>query len=125
MSSRRILIVDDSSTIRALERMFLAQVADELFEAKNGEEAVEMALRHRPDLILLDYMMPIANGLAALRCLRLHETTRDTPVIMVTTRAEMEFVEESFASGCTDYVTKPIDQRELLAKVEGLLGAAQ
>jgi DNA-binding response OmpR family regulator len=122
MNSKKILLVDDANTILMIERMILARSAYQLITACDGEEAVAKALAERPDLILLDVVMPKMNGFQVLRELRRNETTRDIPIIMVTTRGEEQNMETGFTNGCTDYVVKPIDAHELVAKVRNYLG---
>ena len=120
--TKKILLVDDSNTVLLMERMILSQSRYELCTARNGREGVERAHSERPDLILMDVVMPEMNGLDALAAIRAHEATRDIPVIMVTTRGEADSMETGFARGCNDYVTKPVNSNELLAKVRNLLG---
>ncbi len=122
---KKILMVDDSRTTLFLERTILRNAQYELIEASDGAQAVDKALSEGPDLILLDMMMPTMNGLDALRRLRELEATRLIPVIMVTTRSEADRVDAAFDLGCTDYVTKPIDQSTLLAKVRDILAARE
>jgi len=122
MTKKKILLVDDSATILMMEKMVLAKFPVDLVTASDGEDAVTKAVAERPDLILMDVVMPKMNGFEACRRLREIESTRLTPIIMVTTRGEMENVEAGFGSGCTDYVTKPINAAELLAKVRNYLG---
>ena len=117
---RKILLVDDSETILTLERMIL-RGSYELLTAKDGREGVAQALATLPDLILLDVMMPNMNGFDALRELRRYGETRAIPVLMVTTKGEEESMETAFASGCNDYIMKPIDSLELLTKVRSFL----
>ena len=119
---KKILLVDDSRTILMMERMVLAREPYTLLTAGDGLEAVEKAAAEHPDAILMDVVMPRMDGFDAVRELRRREDTRSIPVIMVTTRGEAENVEAAFASGCSDYVTKPIDAAELLAKLRSLLG---
>ena len=123
MQRKKILIVDDSATILMMERMILSKGPYDLVVAKDGQEAVERAPVERPDLILLDVMMPRLSGLDACRQLRRHELTSRTPIIMVTTRGELENIETAFENGCNDYVTKPINGVELLTKIRNFLGA--
>ena len=94
----------------------------EVFHAMDGQQGVNMALSERPDLILMDVVMPRMDGFEACRRIREQEDTKAIPVIMVTTRGELQSVENGYASGCTDYVTKPINGLELLAKVKSCLG---
>ena len=122
MSRKKILLVDDSNTILMMERMILTKGPYELVTASNGEEAIAKAATERPDLILMDVIMPKMDGFEACRRIRQNEGTRNTPIIMVTTRGEAQNVETGFDSGCNDYVTKPINGPELLSKLRNLLG---
>jgi CheY-like chemotaxis protein len=117
---QKILLVDDSETVLLVERSLLSR-SYVVVTARNGEEGVAKALAERPDLILMDVMMPRMNGFDAVRRLRADPGTRSIPVIMVTTRSELENVESGYQSGCTEYVTKPFDGPGLLAKVKGCL----
>jgi DNA-binding response OmpR family regulator len=81
-----------------------------------------MARAERPDLILMDLVMPKLDGFEACKRLRADQATKDIPVIMVTTRGEAENMELAFGCGVNDYVTKPINGLELLAKVKSHLG---
>jgi PleD family two-component response regulator len=118
---KKILIVDDSKTILTLERMLLSSVYD-VVEAMNGEDALAKAANERPDLILLDIVMPKLDGFETCKCLRDSPATKSTPIIMVTTRGEASNIEAGYRSGCTDYVTKPINGSELLAKIRDCVG---
>ena len=122
MAKKKILLVDDSRTALLMEQMILRQTAHQTILASDGAEAVDKALAEKPDLILMDVMMPRLGGFEAVRELRRREDTRSIPVIMVTTRGEAENVEKGFESGCNDYLTKPIDGAALLAKVREYLG---
>ena len=119
---KKILLVDDSSTVLMMEQMILAQGRYVLRTARDGAEAVERAKSELPDLILLDVVMPKMNGLDALAAIRADEAIKHIPVIMVTTRSEAQSMETGYARGCNDYVTKPVNSSELLAKVRNLLG---
>jgi CheY-like chemotaxis protein len=120
--NKKILLVDDSRTSLFMEQMVLKKGPYDVITASNGLEGVSKAESERPDLILMDVIMPKMTGFEAVRELRARESTRDIPVIMVTTRGEGDNVEIGFASGCTDYLTKPIDAIALLAKVRDHLG---
>jgi CheY-like chemotaxis protein len=119
---KKVLLVDDSSTVLMMEKMVLKKSTYEIITASNGEEGVTRALEHRPDVILMDVIMPRMNGFEACRRLRQEEATKNTPIIMVTTRGEAVNVETGFESGCTDYITKPVDALELLSKLRDQLG---
>ena len=86
--SPKILSVDDSKAVRMLLARLFRPFACELFEAANGEEGLAAALRERPDLIILDYNMPVMDGVSMLRQLREHADLRRTPVIMLTAEFE-------------------------------------
>ena len=120
--NKKILLVDDSHTVLLMERMILSKYPFELITATSGEEAVKKATSERPDLILMDVVMPNMNGFEAVAAIRQREATRATPVIMVTTRGEADNVERGFEAGCSEYVTKPINSLELLTKVRSCLG---
>ena len=98
-----------------LARLF-RPFACEVFEAANGEEGLAVAARERPDLILLDYNMPVMDGVSMLRRLREHADLRRTPVIMLTGESSAENVATVARLGVRDYITKPFDERLLLAK---------
>jgi len=125
MSRKKILLVDDSSTILMMEKFILRNDPYVIVTASNGEEAVRKADSERPDLILLDVIMPRMGGFEACRLIRNNETLKDVPIIMVTTRGEAANVESGWMSGCTDYVTKPINAVELVAKVRSLLSVSE
>lgn len=117
----RILIVDDSGTSIMMAKMLLSKEAFEIQVARDGLEALEKAATQRPDLILLDVVMPNMDGFTACRELRAREQTRDTPILLVTTRGEPLQVEEGYRAGCTDYICKPFNPVEMLAKIKSYL----
>jgi DNA-binding response OmpR family regulator len=121
MARKKILTVDDSNMILMMEKMILKQGPYDLVTASDGAAAVETALAERPDLILLDIVMPKMDGIEACKQIRSHEATKETPIIMVTTRGESETENLAYEAGCTDYVTKPIDGPDLLSKMRKLL----
>lgn len=117
MERKKILLVDDSDTVLMMEKMVLKASHYDLLVAKEGQEAMDMALSELPDLILLDVVMPIMDGFEVCRKLRAQETTRSIPIIMVTTRGEDRHIACAFEAGCNDYITKPISGLELVSKV--------
>ena len=122
MDTKKILLVDDSNLILMMERMILNKGPYVMVTASNGEEAVAKAAAEKPDLILMDVVMPKMDGFEAVRCIRASAVTSAIPIIMVTTRGEEGNVETGYSVGCTDYVTKPIDGTELLSKLRSCLG---
>ncbi len=124
MSRKKILMVDDAATILMMEKMFLSKESYDLITAKDGQEAVEKAASERPDLILMDIVMPKMDGFEAVQKIRENEATKSIPIIMVTTRGEEKNMEKGYKNGCNDYVTKPINGPELLTKIRNLLEEA-
>ncbi len=122
MERKKILLVDDSSTVLLMEKMILSKSPYHLVTATDGQDGFDKAVAEKPDLILLDVIMPRMDGFEVCRRLREREETRRVPVIMVTTRGELTSVETGYKSGCTDYITKPINSLELLSKVKNYLG---
>jgi len=121
--AKKILVVDDSRTALLMEREILEKrAAYQCVTAADGQEAVEKAQQERPDLVLMDVVMPRMNGFEACKIMRQHPTTREIPIVLVTTRGEETYMEAGFQSGCNDYVTKPVDGAELLALVQSYLG---
>jgi len=121
MAQRKILLVDDSETILMMEQMILQGESYQVVIARDGKEGIKKAVEMKPDLILMDVVMPEMNGFEAVKWLRQREETKSVPIVMVTTEAEMESMEAGYVSGCSDYVVKPIDGLELLTKVKNLL----
>jgi len=115
---KKILVVDDSKTALFMVLTILKKEPYDLVTANDGERAVEVAAAERPDLILMDVIMPRKTGFEACRELKQREDTKAIPVILVTTRGEEPNVQAGFESGCNDYVTKPVNAAELLAKVK-------
>jgi CheY-like chemotaxis protein len=122
MARKKVMLVDDSSTALMMEKVILSKKNFDLVFARDGEEAVLKSASERPDLILMDVVMPKMNGFDACKRIRAAPATKDIPIIMVTTRGEPENVEIGFASGCNDYITKPINSLELIAKLDNFLG---
>lgn len=113
-----IMVVEDFEDNRFMMRRLLEMSGYHVLEAVNGEEAVEIAKRERPSLILMDLSLPLLDGLAATRRIRLEEELRDVPIVAVSAHDTADFHADALAAGCNDYVTKPIDFDQL----EALLG---
>jgi CheY-like chemotaxis protein len=122
-SKHRLLVVDDSLT----HRLWLQALLREAYEvelANDGRSAIDRVAAQRPALVLLDVGMPGMDGLAVCRTLRALPDASRLPIIFVTSQRDEVDLEAGFRSGCTDYITKPVDKAELLAKVESWLHAA-
>ena len=113
-----IMVVEDFEDNRFMMRRLLEMSGYQVLEAINGEEAVEIAKRERPHLILMDLSLPLLDGLAATRRIRQEAELRDVPIVAVSAHDTADFHADALAAGCNDYVTKPIDFDQL----EALLG---
>ncbi len=120
--SKKILLVDDSSTSRMASRMLFADQPYELSSACDGKEAVEKAIAEQPDLILMDIEMPRMSGLEACRILKQNEATKRIPVVLLTMRSEDRFIQQGYACGCSDFLVKPVNGEELRAVLKAHLG---
>ena len=118
---KTVLIVEDSEDARYFMRLELEQLGYRIVEADNGEKAVEVAERERPDIILMDLSLPIMDGIAATEKIRTRDGFETVPVIAVTAHQETDFRVDAKAAGFNAYVTKPIDMPWLSELIEGLL----
>jgi DNA-binding response OmpR family regulator len=116
-----VLVADDEEDIRALVAFRLERAGYDVITAADGEEALTLATNRLPDLIVLDMMMPKANGLEVTRSLRGHDTTKEIPVILLTARAQEADVASGFEAGVDDYVKKPFSPKDLQLRVQALL----
>jgi CheY-like chemotaxis protein len=116
-----VLLCDDEDVLRQLVRATLSNGQYSIVEAADGDESLELARTHRPDLIVLDMMMPGRSGLEVLRELRSDAELARTPVIMLTARAREADREEAVAAGADRYLAKPFSPLELISVVEDLL----
>jgi two-component system, cell cycle response regulator DivK len=114
----RILLVEDSEDNRFMMKRLLEMSGYEVMEAVNGEQAIAQARNLSPDLILMDLSLPRIDGLAATRHIRGIPALKKVPIVVVSAHDTADFHAEALASGCNEYVTKPIDfgQLELLLK---------
>lgn len=123
--SGRILVVDDLAINRIILKAKLGNACYETLLAASGQEALERARREKPDLILLDQMMPGMDGVETCRRLRADPATMHVPVIMITASVEQSCRIEALESGVDDFLCKPLDEMILLARIRSLLRAAQ
>jgi two-component system, OmpR family, response regulator MtrA len=117
----RILVADDDVDIRELVEFKLSTLGHEIVAVGDGAAAVDECQARRPDLAVLEVMMPGMSGLDAVRVIRNDPALADLPVILLTARAQESDVETGFDSGADDYITKPFSPRELASRVEALL----
>lgn len=120
----RIVIADDDADIRELVVFKLRHAGHEVLPVADGAAAVEACLADRPDLLILDVMMPGMSGLEAARAIRDNPEMAGVPIIMLTARAQESDVEQGFDAGADDYVVKPFSPRELATRVAAVLEKA-
>ncbi|HYE64668.1 MAG TPA: response regulator [Pyrinomonadaceae bacterium] len=120
-SSQTVMVVEDFEDNRFMMRRLLEMSGYQVLEATNGIEAVEVAKRERPGLILMDLSLPLLDGLAATRRIRQEPELRDVPIVAVSAHDTADFHADALAAGCNDYVTKPIDFDQLDALLRRLL----
>jgi len=116
-----ILVADDEDDVRDLVVYRLSRSGYDVVEARDGEEALQLAARTTPDLAVLDVMMPKVDGYEVTRRLRADAATSRIPVILLTSRSQESDVSEGFDVGADDYLKKPFNPDELTARVRALL----
>ena len=119
--AHRVLIVDDEPHMLRLTELSLKKGGFEILIGRNGREALEIAVRERPDLIVMDVVMPELDGLTALRQLKENPDTTAIPVIMLTMRGQALARQEAEKSGAAIYITKPYSPSQLLAEAKRIL----
>ncbi|WP_409028983.1 response regulator [Gracilimonas sediminicola] len=113
-----ILIVDDTPANLRLLSHVLTKEGYEYIEASNGHEAIELAKKHEPDLILLDIMMPDISGFEVVKRIKSNQLLEDTPVIFLSSLSDTEDKVQGFKYGGVDYITKPFQKEETLARIK-------
>ncbi|WP_299453626.1 adenylate/guanylate cyclase domain-containing protein [uncultured Microscilla sp.] len=118
-----ILIVDDEVTNLKILREYLTTADQEfrILQATNGKQAFDIAQKADPDLVIMDWMMPVMSGIDALKNIKATESTQNIPVIMATAKTSAQDLKEALEAGAMDYVRKPIDKTELLARVRSAI----
>lgn len=124
LSKPLVLVVEDEAALATMLRYNLEKQGFRVEEAVDGEEALTRIEEVKPDLVLLDWMLPVMSGIEVCRQIRRRSTTRDLPVIMVTARTEDQDVVRGLNTGADDYVTKPFSMDGLLARMRALLRRA-
>lgn len=119
-----ILVVDDAEDIRSMLRFVLDSRGFRVVEAANGQQAVELARRECPSLILMDLSMPVLDGFGAVRCLREIEELCDIPVVAISAHNTSDHRAKAFAVGFNDYLTKPLDFGHMVNLINQLIQTA-
>lgn len=121
MSDTKILIVDDEEAIREMISVALELAGFTWIEAENAQAAHSMIVDERPDLVLLDWMLPGISGIELARRLKRDESTQELPIIMLTAKTEEDNKIQGLDAGADDYITKPFSTRELISRVNAVL----
>ena len=119
-----VLVVEDEAALATMLRYNLEKQGFRVDDAVDGQEALTRIAEARPDLVLLDWMLPVMSGIEVCRQLRRRSETRDLPVIMVTARTEDQDAVRGLNTGADDYITKPFSMEALLARMRALLRRA-
>jgi two-component system, cell cycle response regulator DivK len=120
----KLLLVEDADDNRDMLSRRLQRKGHRVIHAVDGQEAVEIAVRERPDLILMDVSLPVMDGLEATRRIRAHAETQTIPIIAVTAHALSDDRDKALRAGCDDYHAKPVELSRLVAQMEALLARA-
>ena len=123
LPQQTILLVEDFDDTRLMMKLWLMKKGYRVIEAENGEQAIEIAQREHPDLIIMDMMMPGVGGLDATRQIREYQSLRETPIVAVSAYGANEYRAKALDAGCTEYVSTPFDPDELGKLIERLLAA--
>jgi two-component system phosphate regulon response regulator PhoB len=121
----QVMIVEDEASLVTLLRYNLEKEGYRVVEAMDGEEAMTMVSEAQPDLMILDWMLPVMSGIEVCRQLRRKPRTRDLPILMLTARGEVSDRIRGLNTGADDYMSKPFSMPELLARVKALLRRSQ
>src|SRR3984957_20241540 len=116
-----VLVVEDEAAIATMLRYNLEKQGYRVSEASDGQEALTRIQEQQPDIVLLDWMLPLMSGIEVCRQIRRKPATRDLPVIMVTARTEDQDAVRGLNTGADDYITKPFNIDSLLARMRALL----
>ena len=122
MANEKILVVDDDTNICELLRLYLTKEGYQVTVANDGEEGLEKFNQVKPDMVLLDVMMPRMDGFEMVR--RIRQTDKQTPVLFLTARSAINDVVEGFELGANDYLKKPFGMQELIIRIKALVGKA-
>jgi CheY-like chemotaxis protein/MinD-like ATPase involved in chromosome partitioning or flagellar assembly len=125
MERKKILVVEDEQTTRRMLSFNLKQQGYDVFEAEDGTNGLRMVSEERPNLILLDIMMPGENGFEVIKRIRANPEISDTPIIVLTARAGLADKQFAFKAGADEYLTKPINLQDLNARVEEFLASVE
>ena len=121
LTKKKILVVDDEKALVSLVTLHMQMAGYEVFFANDGWSAIDICKRDKPDLVILDLMLPKLNGWEVCRRIREDDSIKDIAVLMLSARSEVDDKVRGFNVGADDYVTKPFSPKELVARVKRIL----
>jgi DNA-binding response OmpR family regulator len=119
---KRIVVAEDEPSIVLSLEFLLTEAGYEVLTAVNGADALKLVDQHKPDLLVLDIMLPVVNGFEVCRTVRSNPASREMPILMLTARGREQEIARGLAMGANAYVTKPFGTRELMSTIRELLG---
>jgi CheY-like chemotaxis protein len=122
---RTILLVEDFDDTRLMMKLWLVKIGYRVLEAETGEEAISVAQRERPDLIIMDVMMPGMSGLDATQRIREYQALRRTPIVAVSAYGAHEYRSVALEAGCNEYVSTPFEPSALAELIKGLIATRE
>lgn len=121
MANKTILVVDDEKDLLDLIEYNLKKEGFDVLKAENGEEGIKIAKEHKPDLVLMDIMMPKMDGMEAVEKIRADEELKSIPIIFLTARSDEKTEVEGLNKGGDDYITKPISTTKLISRIKAVM----
>ena len=121
LTKKKILVVDDEKALVSLVTLHMQMAGYEVFFANDGWSALDICKRDKPDLVILDLMLPKLNGWEVCRRIKEDDSIKDIAVLMLSARSEVDDKVRGFNVGADDYVTKPFSPKELVARVKRIL----
>lgn len=121
--NQSVLIVDDEPTARTLLRLMLVRSGYEVIEAENGHDALRKVTENKPDLVILDVMMPGLDGIAVCSSIRQELELPDLPIILLSAKGDIATVQDGLSVGANKYLVKPVSPEDLTGHVREILGA--
>lgn len=119
---KKVLIVDDDVSIHKMLEPILISTGFQVLSAKTGEEGIEMAEQHKPDIIILDVILPGVKGRAVCTTIKKNSATKDIPVLFLTSKDSPDDVQAELEAGGIGHLTKPINPQYLVAQIKRILG---
>lgn len=123
MNKKKVLIVDDEKDLVDMLKLRLESMGYDVLEAYDGKSGLDKAKEEKPDLIILDLMLPKMDGYQLCRILKFDEEYKNIPIVMLTARAQQKDKEQGVTCGANEYVTKPFEPKELVSVIHKLVGS--